>query len=129
MEVYSGNTILLASRRWFIFWDIPTGKCDQRMSKSARKTMFYRPDWVKAAAGANICTAVCPGNHLLAAGSEDGYMFVYENESGMPVGMKAPATKHQAPVSCKHAYMHIYIGKIAIWDISLVYHVYFLLVS
>ncbi|KAK7113453.1 hypothetical protein V1264_012740 [Littorina saxatilis] len=99
MEPYTGNTMLLASRRWLIFWDIPTGKCDQRLSKSARKTMFYRPDWVKASAGANICTCRSPCNKLLAAGSEDGYMFVYENESGMPVCMKAPSSKHQAPVS------------------------------
>ena len=60
--------------------------------------MFYRPDWVKAAAGANVSLAPSPGNQLLAVGSEDGYMFVYEYESGMPVGMKAPATKHDAPV-------------------------------
>ncbi|XP_076445390.1 NACHT domain- and WD repeat-containing protein 1-like [Babylonia areolata] len=99
IQPYTGNTMLLATRRWLIFWDIPTGKCDQRLSKSTRKTMFYRPDWVKAAAGANICGARSPKGDLQAAGSEDGYMFVYEFESGHPVGMKAPAAKHQAPVS------------------------------
>ena len=98
MEPYTGNVMLLSTRRWLIFWDIPTGKCDQRIGKSSRKTMFYRPDWVKAAAGANVSLAPSPGNQLLAVGSEDGYMFVYEYESGMPVGMKAPATKHDAPV-------------------------------
>ncbi|KAK7501922.1 hypothetical protein BaRGS_00006674 [Batillaria attramentaria] len=99
IERYSGNTMLIAARRWLIFWDIPTGKCDQRLSKQNRKTMFYRPEWVKAAAGANISIARSPNNHLIAAGSEDGYMFVYEFESGMPLGLKAPTTKHQAPVS------------------------------
>ncbi|KAL8575770.1 hypothetical protein ACOMHN_004957 [Nucella lapillus] len=99
MQPYTGNSMLLTTRRWIVFWDIPTGKCDQRISKSARKTMFYRPDYVRSAAGANISVAPSPQKNFLAAGSEDGYMFVYEYESGLPVGMKAPATKHQAPVS------------------------------
>jgi hypothetical protein len=91
--------MLLTTRRWIIFWDIPTGKCDQRNNRSTRKGMFYRPDWVKAASGANIAIAKSSSKNLMAVGSEDGYMFVYEHESGMPVCMKGPATKHQAPVS------------------------------
>ena len=54
MEPYSGNVMMICARRWIIFWDIPTGKCDQRISKGNRKGMFYRPDWYKAAVGPNI---------------------------------------------------------------------------
>ena len=98
---YRGNTVMISSRRWVMFWDIPTGNCDQMMDKASRKTKMYRPNWLgQECQGVNMVFASSPDKHYVAVGSEDGYVFVNGAESGMPVGMKAPSARHASPVSC-----------------------------
>lgn len=99
-EPYRGNQVLISTRRWVICWDIPTGRCDQSLSKKTRKTTMYRPDWLgQHCVGDNDVVCMSFDNIYTAVGSQDGYVFVYEAESGMPVGMKAPSSKHPSPVS------------------------------
>ncbi|XP_048248137.1 NACHT domain- and WD repeat-containing protein 1-like isoform X1 [Haliotis rufescens] len=100
ISAYRGNTMLIAARRHGIFWDIPTGKCDQQMSKGKKLVMVYRPDWTgdSQCKGANTCFVHPPKQQFLAVGSEDGYLIIYGFESGLPVGMKAPPTKHNKEV-------------------------------
>ena len=97
---YRGNTVMVSSRRWVMFWDIPTGNCDQTIDKASRKTKMYRPNWLgQECQGVNIVFASSPDKHYVAVGSEDGYVFVNGAESGMPVGMKTPSSRHPSPVS------------------------------
>ena len=63
---------------------------------------MYRPDWTGAGSvGANEVMTLSFDHKHVAVGSQDGYMMIYGAESGMPVGMKAPSTKHPSPVSQK----------------------------
>ncbi|GFR74146.1 NACHT and WD repeat domain-containing protein 1 [Elysia marginata] len=97
---YKGNTVMISSRRWVMFWDIPTGNCDQTIDKASRKTKMYRPNWLgQECQGVNMVFASSPDKHYIAVGSEDGYVFVNGWESGMPVGMKAPSARHASPVN------------------------------
>ncbi|RUS89014.1 hypothetical protein EGW08_003261, partial [Elysia chlorotica] len=97
---YRGNTVMVSSRRWVMFWDIPTGNCDQTIDKASRKTKMYRPNWLgQECQGVNMVFASSPDKHYVAVGSEDGYVFVNGAESGMPVGMKAPSSRHPSPVN------------------------------
>ena len=98
---YRGNVVMLAVKRHVIFWDIPSSKCDQWMSKSKKLVMLYRPDWTGGdkCTGSTVCLAQSRDGTFIAVGSQDGYLFVYNSESGLPVGMKAPSTKHPSMVS------------------------------
>ncbi|GFO39254.1 NACHT and WD repeat domain-containing protein 1 [Plakobranchus ocellatus] len=97
---YKGNTVMISSRRWVMFWDIPTGNCDQLMDKGSRKTKMYRPNWLgQECQGANMVFAASSDKRYIAVGSEDGYVFINGAESGMPVGMKAPSVRHPSPVN------------------------------
>ncbi|XP_046576157.1 NACHT and WD repeat domain-containing protein 2-like [Haliotis rubra] len=100
ISAYRGNMMIIAARRHGVFWDIPTGKCDQQMSKGKKLGMVYRPDWAgeSQCKGANTCFVQPPKQQFLAVGSEDGYLIIYGFESGLPVGMKAPPTKHNKAV-------------------------------
>ncbi|XP_048764016.2 NACHT domain- and WD repeat-containing protein 1-like [Ostrea edulis] len=97
----AGNVMYITTRRWVVFWDIPTGKCDQRVCKNKDKGMMYRPCWFEdmdGVKGTSKAMVQSKDGHLLALGSEDGYLFIYNVESGYPIGQKAPATKHSASV-------------------------------
>ncbi|XP_041365002.1 uncharacterized protein LOC121380241 [Gigantopelta aegis] len=98
---YRGNVVMMTVKRYVIFWDIPTGKCDQWMSKSKKLVMLYRPDWTGGdrCTGVNTCLSQSRDKTFIAVGSEDGYLFIYNSESGLPVGMKAPSTKHPSMVT------------------------------
>ena len=82
-----------------MFWDIPTNKCDQKPSKVSKDGMFYRPSWLgQECVGANNIFIQSGNEKYLACGSEDGYVFVYNSESGLPVEKKKPSTRHNAEV-------------------------------
>uniref|UniRef100_A0A2C9K456 DUF4062 domain-containing protein n=1 Tax=Biomphalaria glabrata TaxID=6526 RepID=A0A2C9K456_BIOGL len=126
VEPYKGNLMMVSSRRWVVFWDIPTGNCDQMMCKSPRKTKMYRPDWLgQDCVGSNDIITMSTDRRYVAVGSQDGYVFVYDGESGMPVGMKAPTSRHPSPVnqvcfnsstsllasSCTSGYLKVWLPK------------------
>lgn len=97
---FEGNTVLVTTRRWVIFWDIPTGKCDQRVTKGDKKGMMYRPDWIgQECKGTSKALTKSKNGKLVAVGSDDGYVFIWSSDTGFPVEKKVPATKHTAPVS------------------------------
>ncbi|XP_045212692.2 uncharacterized protein LOC123563752 [Mercenaria mercenaria] len=99
VQPYKGNVMLISSRRWIIFWDIPTGKCDQKPSKVSKDGMFYRPAWLgQDCSGANSIFMQSGHQKYLACGSEDGYVFIYNSESGIPVSRSKPSTRHNAEV-------------------------------
>ncbi|KAL3876006.1 hypothetical protein ACJMK2_033895 [Sinanodonta woodiana] len=97
---FSGNVMLITTRRWVVFWDIPTGKCDQKPSKVDRvKGMFYRPDWLgQDCKGTSRAIVQSPNKEFLAVGSEDGYMFLYNTTTGLPLGHMKPSSCHTAEV-------------------------------
>ncbi|XP_052687210.1 NACHT domain- and WD repeat-containing protein 1-like isoform X2 [Crassostrea angulata] len=101
IRAYKGNIMLATTRRWVVFWDIPTGKCDQKVCKNKNYSMMYRPCWFDepdAVKGTSKAMEISKNGSLLAVGSEDGYLFIYHTDSGYPAGQKAPATKHSASV-------------------------------
>ncbi|KAJ8318733.1 hypothetical protein KUTeg_003824 [Tegillarca granosa] len=78
-EAYQGNVMMITTRRWVVFWDIPTGKCDQRVTKSEKKGMLYRPDWVgQDCKGCSLALVQSNDGRMviLAAGSPDNKWFV-----------------------------------------------------
>ena len=87
-----------------VFWDIVTGKCDQKTvkTKEYKKTangMMYRPEWLgQECEGTTLTLEKSPDGQFVAAGSEDGYMFIYGAESGVPRGNIKPSSKHTAEV-------------------------------
>lgn len=94
-----GNVVIFTTRRWVLFWDIPTGKCDQKVAKAEKKGMFYRPDWLgQSCNGTSLAIAQSNNQAYVAVGSEDGYLFVYIAESGLPVQRRVPTSKHTAAV-------------------------------
>ncbi|KAK3612217.1 hypothetical protein CHS0354_039489 [Potamilus streckersoni] len=97
---FSGNVMLITTRRWIVFWDIPTGKCDQKPSKVDRaKGMFYRPDWLgQECQGTSRAIVQSPNKEFLAVGSEDGYMFLYNTTTGLPLGHMKPPSCHTVEV-------------------------------
>lgn len=63
---------------------------------------MYRPRWLENpndVKGGSKAMEMSKDGHFLAVGSEDGYLFIYHTDSGIPVGEKAPTTKHTASVS------------------------------
>lgn len=86
--------------RWVVFWDIPTGRCDRQPSKLQKVSMFFRPAWLgPECTGANRIFMQSADQKFLACGSDDGYMFVYNSETGLPVGNSKPSSKHNAEVT------------------------------
>lgn len=82
-------------------WDIPTGKCDQKPSKVKKAGMFYRPHWLGPdCVGANSVFMESRNHKYLVCGSEDGYVFIYNSETGIPLGGAKPSSKHSAEVLC-----------------------------
>ncbi|XP_021358901.1 NACHT domain- and WD repeat-containing protein 1-like isoform X2 [Mizuhopecten yessoensis] len=99
MTPSQGNIMMLTTRRWVLFWDIPTGKCDQKVSKVEKKGMMYRPDWMgQDCKGTTLTITQSVNGKYVALGSEDGYLFVYHTDSGLPVQNMAPSSKHTATV-------------------------------
>lgn len=96
---YSGNNVMIATKSVISFWDIPTGKSDEKLSKMNRIRMMCRNHWV----GENcdgICTCVAHSSNqkYVVVGSEDGYVFIYDFETGLPVKRKCPSTRHSGQV-------------------------------
>ena len=86
-----------------LFWDILTGKCDQKIVKSQNyKTangMMYRPEWLgQECEGTTLAMEKSPDNNFVTLGSEDGYLFIYNAETGLPPKEVKPSTKHTAEV-------------------------------
>ncbi|XP_052688159.1 NACHT domain- and WD repeat-containing protein 1-like isoform X1 [Crassostrea angulata] len=98
---FAGNIMAVTINRRVIFWDMPTGRCDQKVCKSKNYSMMYRPRWLENpndVKGGSKAMEMSKDGHFLAVGSEDGYLFIYHTDSGIPVREKAPATKHTASV-------------------------------
>lgn len=93
------NLIMIAARGYVLLWDIPTGKCDQAITKTVyRKAKFMRADWTKNCTGTSTVMVRSPNHKFIVIGSEDGYVFIYRTDNGMPIQMKAPDTKHEAAI-------------------------------
>lgn len=83
-----------------MFWDIPTGKADQKLSRDVKEPFMYRPTWLgQSCVGTSKALQVDPAVKFAAVGSEDGYVFVYDMTTGTPPGRKKAATKHSGNVS------------------------------
>jgi len=89
------------------FWDIPTGKCDERNNKE-KKVGLYRPAFGEEKyEGHATCLEMEPHLKFIAVGAEDGYMMFYEVKAGdgpkavagLPPNNKKPATKHPTKVN------------------------------
>ncbi|XP_021358893.1 uncharacterized protein LOC110453957 isoform X1 [Mizuhopecten yessoensis] len=99
MTAFQGNVVMITTRRWILFWDIPTGKCDKKMSKVERKGMMQRPDWLGQDSGSTPLTIAQSSNgKYLALGSDNGYILIYTVDSGLPVTKGSPRSKHTTSV-------------------------------
>ncbi|CAE1275497.1 unnamed protein product [Acanthosepion pharaonis] len=99
MCLLRSNLAMIASGSSVLLWDIPTGKCDQAIAKTVfRKAMFMRADWMENCTGTSTIIVRSPNHKFIVIGSEDGYVLLYRTDNGMPIQMKAPDTKHEAPV-------------------------------
>lgn len=100
MAPSQGNIVMFTTRCSLLFWDIPTGKCHRRIGKTDKKGMFYRPNWLEqSCSGTSLTVAQSNNQAYIALGSEDGYLFIYTTNSGLPVEERAPTSKHTAAVS------------------------------
>lgn len=108
MCLLQSNLAMIASGSSVLLWDIPTGKCDQAIAKTVfRKAMFMRADWLENCTGTSTIIVRSPNHKFIVIGSEDGYVFLYRTDNGMPIQMKAPDTKHEAPVSIFFKFKYI----------------------
>lgn len=97
---YKGNVMMISTRRWVIFWDIPTGKADQKVTKGEKYGFCYRPDHApKSGDGTSLSLKRSPDGNYIVVGSEDGFLIVWEADTGFPVGRKEPKKRHTASVS------------------------------
>ncbi|XP_033743470.1 uncharacterized protein LOC117329570 [Pecten maximus] len=96
---FQGNVAMITSRRWVLFWDIPTGRCDKKMSKVERKGMVSRPDWLGQDVNSTPMTLAQSNNgKYLALGLEQGYVFIYSTDSGLPITKESSCSKHTTSV-------------------------------
>ncbi|XP_045212433.2 NACHT and WD repeat domain-containing protein 2-like [Mercenaria mercenaria] len=99
VQPYRGNIMLISTRRWIVFWDITSGTCDRKPSKVQRSPMFCRPAWIgKECMGATRVFSHSIDQKYVACGSDDGYVFVYNSDTGLPVCNRKPLSKHNAEV-------------------------------
>ncbi|KAL5018770.1 hypothetical protein ScPMuIL_004492 [Solemya velum] len=97
---YMGNSVMIATRTVIVVWDIPTGKCDEKLSKLNRIRMMCRNYWVgDNCDGKCTCIAYSSNQKYVVIGSEDGYVFIYDFEAGLPVKRRCPSTRHSSQVS------------------------------
>ena len=62
--------------------------------------MMYRPGWLGPdCQGTTLALERSPNKQFVTLGSEDGYMFVYSSETGLPMGTTKPSTTHTSEVS------------------------------
>ena len=84
-------------REMIIDWDIPSGMVDKK--KPVRTGMLYRPSWLgDECRGITLAMEISHDKEFVAVGSEDGYLFIYSMQSGLPRGEEKPSTKHMAEV-------------------------------
>ena len=83
-----------------MIWDIPTGGCDQKPVKNNKAAgMFYRPGWLgQQCRGTSNALAISSKHEFVVFGSEDGYLFIYDAETGVPRNNVKPSTCHKADV-------------------------------
>ncbi|XP_069125172.1 protein qui-1-like [Argopecten irradians] len=99
IEAFQGNVAMITTRRWVLFWDIPTGKCDKKISKVERKGMVTRPEWLAQDVNSTPITLVISSNGKhLALGLEEGYVFLFSTETGQPITKKSSCSKHATSV-------------------------------
>ncbi|XP_053389724.1 uncharacterized protein LOC123563616 [Mercenaria mercenaria] len=100
VQAYRGNIMLISTGSCIVFWDIPTGRCDRnKPSKLQKKPMFYRPAWIGR--GNTVATRLVvqsADKKYVICGSDDGYVFVYDSQTGLPVCNRKPLSKHNAKV-------------------------------
>lgn len=87
--VHSKSLILLGSNQKIIFWDVDNGTCDQKMLRGTKIPKFFRPIWIESEKnwgslchGKTLCMALDAQRKTLVAGSEDGYVMVYDMDTG-----------------------------------------------
>ncbi|KAJ8318732.1 hypothetical protein KUTeg_003823 [Tegillarca granosa] len=98
-EPYQNNSMMVASGRTVLFWDIPTGKCINRVHKAQKKDMMSRSWWIEGdCKGTSFAIAQSRDGNVVGVGSEDGYFIIYNANTGMPVGNCLPTSKHNAAV-------------------------------
>ncbi|XP_052083625.1 NACHT domain- and WD repeat-containing protein 1-like [Mytilus californianus] len=96
---YQGNVMMVTTHLRVVFWDIPTGKCDQRVTKGVKLGFMYRRDHLSTSCeGTSLAVEQSENRLYVAIGSEDGYMIVWEADTGFPVGRKEPTKRHTASV-------------------------------
>jgi WD40 repeat protein len=122
---YQGNVMMITTRRWVVFWDIPTGKCDQRVTKGQKTGFLYRPDHLsKCGPGTSLALEQSKNGMYIAVGSEDGYMVVWEAYTGFMVGRKEPKKRHTASVSLFSAfYAHYKLSGLSLFSSYISYNI------
>ncbi|XP_063447169.1 NACHT domain- and WD repeat-containing protein 1-like [Mytilus trossulus] len=108
---YKGNVMMITTRRFVCFWDIPTGKCDYRIIKKEKLGFLYQPKHLEEPP--YILNMECSQDGLcVAGGSEEGYMLIWETKTGLPAGGNEPKKRHLASV------VHITISPNSRWVVS-----------
>ncbi|XP_063446187.1 uncharacterized protein LOC134725872 isoform X2 [Mytilus trossulus] len=123
---YQGNVMMVTTRRWVVFWDIPTGKSDQRVTKGVKLGFMYRADHLgQSCEGTSLAVEQSKDGLYVAIGSEDGYMIVWEANTGFPVGRKEPKKRHTASVvtiaispDSKWVASRCLNNRLILWDIT-----------
>jgi WD40 repeat protein len=117
--------MMITTRRWVVFWDIPTGKCDQRVTKGQKTGFLYRPDHLsKCGPGTSLALEQSKNGMYIAVGSEDGYMVVWEAYTGFMVGRKEPKKRHTASVSLFSAfYAHYKLSGLSLFSSYISYNI------
>ncbi|XP_071146752.1 uncharacterized protein [Mytilus edulis] len=96
---YQGNVMMITTGDKVMFWDISTGTCDQRVKKGVKLGFMYLTDHLNKSCD-DTCLAIERSNdgQFIAIGYEDGYMIVWDANTGFPVGRKEPKKMHKASV-------------------------------
>ncbi|CAC5407383.1 unnamed protein product [Mytilus coruscus] len=96
---YQGNVMMVTTGDKVMFWDISTGKCGQRVTKGEKLGFMYLTDHLrKSCDDTSLAMEQSNDGQYVAIGYEDGYMIVWDANTGFPVGRTEPKKRHKASV-------------------------------
>ncbi|XP_063408936.1 uncharacterized protein LOC134692415 [Mytilus trossulus] len=94
---YQGNIMMVTTGDKVMFWDISTGNCEQIKTRGEKKgfVMFMHRSDHK---GKILAMEQSNDGNYVAIGYEDGYMIVWDANTGYPVGRQEQKKMHKASV-------------------------------